>query len=147
MTGYRSRFFRHQCDGGQHCYYEQLPEWDDLIEECFPRQIRPTDIDGMVEINDHFLFLEQKHCGAGPNEGQRRALRRLSKRSDVTVVFFRPESDGQTEQLQVLIFDRSQSTGWQSRSREWLKDWLRAWCAAAERGPTTADEMRDLEVA
>jgi hypothetical protein len=31
MTGFKSRHFRYSCKE-KRCYYEQLPEWDDLIE-------------------------------------------------------------------------------------------------------------------
>lgn len=126
MTGYRSEFFRYHCsDRG--CYYDTLPDWGDLIE-CFPRRIRPTDIDGMVEINGRFLFLEQKQAGAGPDEGQRRALIALSALPSVTVAFFR--ATPVAEHLQVLIFPEPQ--GWQEVTRDWFKGWLREWAAAAE---------------
>lgn len=133
VTGYRSKYFRHTCMDG--CYYEQLPDWSDLIDECFPRRIRPTDIDGMVEINGHFLFLEEKRCGVGPDEGQRRALRKLSRRKGITTVFFRPALPGDADKLQVLIFDQCDPEGWQDRTRGWLKEWLADWCASADREP------------
>lgn len=132
MTGYRSDHLRHRCDAGAHCYIDQLPDWTDIIAECFPRRIRPTDIDGMVEINGHFLFLEEKRCGAGPDPGQRIALLRLSKYEGVTVVFFRPARPDQPWDLEVLIYGQGEPRGFQPRTREWFKDWLRDWCATAE---------------
>ena len=125
MTGYRSKFFRHDCADG--CYVENLPSWDDLIE-CFPRRIRPTDIDGFVEINDHLLFLEEKCAGRGPDPGQRKALAALATRPRVTTVFFRP---GSASELEVLIFPNPE--GWKPVTRSWFKDWLRAWVTNAER--------------
>lgn len=127
MTGYRSEHFRHKCDV-RGCYIEQLPDWTDLIAECFPRRIRPTDIDGMVEINGHFLFLEEKGCGVGPDNGQRIALRRLSQRNGITVALFRPAPIGG---LEVLVFGQGEPQGWQHRTRDQFKDWLRDWCTAA----------------
>lgn len=127
MTGYRSRFFRHTCQG-QGCYVAQLPSWDDLIE-CFPRNIRPTDIDGLVEINGHFLFLEEKRAGASPDEGQRRALVELSKRERTTVVFMRP---GVVADLDVLVLVGGKGTGWIPYSREEFRTWLVAWAARAD---------------
>lgn len=127
MTGYMSSAFRYSCER-YGCYCRQLPSWDDLIP-CFPRKIRPTDIDGMVEINDHFLFLEEKKAGVGPDNGQRRALKALATRPRVTTVFFRP---GHHSELEVLILTQGDATGWQPVTRAWFKDWLIAWAAAAD---------------
>lgn len=140
MTGYRSAKFRHKCDA-KGCYYDLLPSWDDLID-CFPRRIRPTDIDGMVEINDRFLFMEQKGFGAGPDNGQRIALLKLARRKGITVLFFRPAAVGQDDKLEVLLFDGTEPDGWRPQTRDWLKDWLRNWSARAER-PGFADDAYD----
>ena len=129
MTGYRSKFFRHNCcDRG--CYVEQLPAWDDLLE-AFPRRIRPSDIDGMVEVNGNFLFLEEKCAGKGPDEGQRLAFRALSSIPRVTVVFFRPAFPGADDPLEVLTFPNP--TGWQPITRDQFKHWLTQWAISADR--------------
>lgn len=130
MTGYNSSHFRHHC-GQRGCYIKQLPNWDDLIS-CFPRGIRPTDVDGLVEINRNFLFLEEKSAGAGLLEGQRRTLRNLSQVEGITTVCFRPLRDAPATDLEVLIFSQAVPDGWQRRSRTWLKDWLRDWAANAD---------------
>lgn len=130
MTGYRSQYFRHDCSK-KDCYYEQLPCWDDLIE-CFPRGIRPTDIDGMVEIQGNVLFLEEKRRGAGPDEGQRRALRAVSRRQGITVAFFRP---GKSSELEVLIFNQDEPNGWQPFTREQFGHWLTYWAKDADGNP------------
>lgn len=127
MTGYRSAFFRHDCVR-RGCYITQLPAWDDLIS-CFPRRIRPTDVDGFVEINGHFLFLEEKREGVAlSDEGQRRALSKLAKHDRVTVLFFRPKG----ERVEVLVLGQGPAKGWQEVSREQLKNWLRWWAATAD---------------
>lgn len=132
MTGYKSRHFRHDCDVDD-CYYKQLPEWDDLIE-CFPRNIRPTDVDGMVEINGHVLFLEEKGPSVKLHEGQRRALRSLSMRPAITTLFFRPVAKNVTD-LECLVLGQGDPLGWQRKERAWLKDWLRDWAAHADSNP------------
>lgn len=129
MTGYRSKFFRHDCLC-QGCYVQKLPSWDDLIE-AFPRSIRPTDIDGMVEINGHILVLEEKCFGKGPDEGQRRALKVLAEGPKTTVVFFRPAVEGQDDPLEVLVYPNPQ--GWRQVTRAQFKHWLNAWTVRAER--------------
>lgn len=132
MTGYNSKHFRHSCDG-EGCYVQQLPLWDDLIE-CFPRAIRPTDIDGMVEINGSFLFMEEKRAGAGMHDGQRFALRSLSRLPSVTVLVFRPllaEVEVGAD-MEVLIYRDGATDGWHQTTRAWLTDWLRDWSSHAE---------------
>lgn len=126
VTGYRSSFFRHKCATAG-CYIDQLPCWDELIQ-AFPRKIRPTDVDGFVEINGRFLFLEEKQAGKGPDEGQRTALKRLATLPGVTVVFFRPLSDG----LETLIFDGDEPRGWMPCSHNQFYAWLRRWAQRAD---------------
>jgi hypothetical protein len=137
MTGYRSRFFRHNCRTNG-CYSEQLPDWGDLIE-CFPRGIRPTDVDGMVEINGRFLFLEEKRAGVRLPEAQRLALLKLSQRPGITTVFFRPSGLRIASDLECLVFGQGPAQGWQPRSREWLKDFLKDWSDAADAAPSAGD--------
>lgn len=127
MTGYRSSFFRHDCHQTS-CYIDGLPCWDDLIEQ-FPRKIRPTDVDGFVEMNGQFLFLEEKRAGCGPDEGQRRALKLLADLPGVTVAFFRP---GKSSDYEVLVFDGNPGQGWRPCSKgQWLA-WLRNWAHLAD---------------
>lgn len=55
----------------------KLWPWD-WLNECFSGGIRPTDVDGMVERNGHFLFLEGKTSGQSIPKGQEIALKKLS---------------------------------------------------------------------
>jgi hypothetical protein len=132
VTGYRSQHFRWNCEL-RGCYYEQLPDWDDLIE-CFPRSIRPTDVDGLVEINGNALFLEEKGPGVSLHEGQRKALRNLSRRPGITTVFMRPLVR-EVSDLQCLVLGQGPADGWQPRSRDEFKQWLRDWAEQADRFP------------
>jgi hypothetical protein len=117
------------------CFNMSLPSWDDLLE-CFPRDIRPTDIDGMVEINGHVLILDQKGPGKGFEEGQRRAYQALRDRPKTTIVGFR---DGESSELEVIVLAHDlPGTGWQPVTRQWLRDWLREWAIGADRDGTEA---------
>lgn len=128
MTGYRCKHFRYDCQQ-RGCYIDLLPSWDDLIE-VFPRHIRPTDVDGMVEINGHILILEEKTQGKPLDNGQRRALKALTERPHTTVVVFRP---GSVSDLEVLILANGATPeGYQRVSRDWFRGWLRAWARAAD---------------
>lgn len=124
MTGYRSKFMRHDCDGG--CYYDTLPSWDYLIE-CFPRGIRPTDIDGMVEMNGSFLFLEQKGAGVPIQAGQLLAFKRLAELPNVTVVIFRPLG---LEDFDLLVLPKPGQ--WEPVTHDGFVSRLRRWATNAD---------------
>ena len=49
------------CEDGENCYKDHvLPNWE-IFNECFiPTKIKITDIDGVVERNGWFLFIELK---------------------------------------------------------------------------------------
>ena len=106
-----------------------LPSWDDLLD-CFPRGIRPTDIDGMVEINGWVLILDQKEQGKTFEEGQRRAYNALRERPNTTIVGIREGVDSEVEVI--ILANDLPGTGWQPVTRAWLLNWLREWVAGAE---------------
>lgn len=128
VTGYRSAAMRHDC-GVDGCYQERLPSWD-WMQGCFPRGIRPTDVDGMVEINGRVLFIEQKGCGAPLPNGQRLAMKALSEKDGVTVLFMRATAD--VAVLDCLVFDGTPPQGWQPFTLDGLRHWLGAWADAAD---------------
>lgn len=127
MTGFMSSRFRHEC-ASKGCYSESLPNWDWMFDGIFPRNIGPTDIDGMVEINGHFLFIEQKGEGVSLTTGQLRAFRALARKENITVLFLRPRCDG----WDVLIYDAAEPTGWLPQTHDWLKNWLQCWAQMAD---------------
>jgi len=64
-------------------------KWHDftVLKGCFgDSRIMPTDIDGMVERNGHFLVIEFKPDGKSITTGQKIMLRRLSKLNEFTVL-------------------------------------------------------------
>lgn len=126
MTGFRSSKMRWDC-ASKGCYHESLPCWDD-INDAFPGAIRPTDIDGMVEINDHVLFIEQKQLGASIERGQVRAFKALSRKPSQTVLVIR---DGVRTELEILLFRRGEANGWQDVTRSDLLVWLQLWARKA----------------
>lgn len=60
---------RHQCEQDG-CYKSRLPDWG-ILDGCFPRGIKPSDVDGIVEINGWFLMLEWKPLNGFLSTGQR----------------------------------------------------------------------------
>lgn len=61
--------------------------WDwGILSGCFGEtKIRPTDVDGMVERNGHFLFLEAKSTGVTLPKGQQIMFSRLAAPKSFTV--------------------------------------------------------------
>jgi hypothetical protein len=69
------------------CYKDNcIPDWK-WLEGLLPRGCRPTDIDGIVEIDNKFLVLEWKSHGAGLLKAQQMVFERLTVLStDILVV-------------------------------------------------------------
>lgn len=129
MSPYRSNDFRHNCvtDG---CLQDRLPSWE-WMRGCFPRpKIMPTDIDGMVEVNGHFLFIEQKGRNAHLPEPQRKAYRRLAQEQNKTVLWLRETEDD--DHFEVLIFScDGPSLGFDRWSIAAIQNWLKQWSTQA----------------
>lgn len=68
----------------------KMPQVYSWLKGAFPRGILPTDIDGEVEINGHFLRIEFKHESAIRNgrvpKGQHKALKALISTGKFTVL-------------------------------------------------------------
>ncbi len=77
--------------------------WDwAILDGCFGEtHIKPTDIDGMVERNGNFLFLETKAPGVPLPRGQEISFRRLAAQPDTVVMVVWGEQN-QPVQLQVF---------------------------------------------
>lgn len=127
MTGFKSSMMRYDCRL-KGCYYDSLPDWSD-INDAFPGAVRPSDVDGMVEINGHILFLEQKGVGVPITTGQARAFRELSRKENVTVVAMRP---GTRFEMEVLFYVNGSGSGWNEMYRSDLLTWFTVWSEKAE---------------
>lgn len=132
MTGFRHSSFRYKCTNSG-CYIQNLPSWD-YLDGSFPRGIIPTDIDGMVEVNGHFLFIEQKGPGAAPNTGQSAAFRALSMLPNVKVAIIRP---GANTELELNVLSDGVGTYFQPISRDDFVEFCRAWSADADEDDST----------
>lgn len=144
MTGFRSKHFREVCSE-KGCYIERLPWWDDLID-CFPGKVMPTDIDAVVEMNGHFLFLEEKRAGNTMPEGQARLFRELSKLAPVAVICFRPVA-GESGDMEVLHLDGGRRNGWERCSRDELRRRLREWSREVAPEKVAAHEAQQAHMA
>ncbi len=79
------------------CYKQKcIPDWG-FLQGVFPRGCRPTDIDGVVELDGRFLFLEWKHTGGSLQKAQRRLFQRLTLLSpDILVVILYGDTEALT---------------------------------------------------
>ncbi len=108
----------------------------EVFAECFPGKIAVTDVDGSVEVNGRFLFLEFK--GGEPRDlpvGQRLYFQRLTALSKKVVAIV-VCADAETMRV------RAYRTIWQGRVGDWrvsnlddLKGRIRTWANKATREP------------
>jgi hypothetical protein len=77
----------------------KMPQVYGWLKGAFPRGILPTDIDGEVEINGHFLRMEFKHESAMRNgripKGQHAALKSLVNTKKFTVLLIGTNDGGE----------------------------------------------------
>lgn len=63
-----------------------------FLNDAFPDRITVSDLDGMVEMSGHFLFIEVKALGAKKPTGQRICLERLALTSPyITIIYLEVE--------------------------------------------------------
>lgn len=85
------------------CYKDKcIPDWG-FLQGAFPRGCRPTDIDGIVELDGNFLLLEWKNGGEIP-AAQRTLFRRITELSSdiIAVVLFGDTEKSTVECMQVV---------------------------------------------
>lgn len=90
---------------------DKMPRVYGFLKGAFPRNILPTDVDGEVEINGHFLRLEFKHekClrnGMVPR-GQAQAFKSLVNTGKFTVFYIGHNSNGSVTLLDILAGSES----------------------------------------
>lgn len=122
----------------------KMPQVFSWMKGCFPRGILPTDIDGAVEINGHFLVLEFKHenriRNGGIKAGQRRFLLALSRSGPFTVVVIGMNDTGDPTCCELWHYDGSHQK-MRDCNREYLRRLFTRWSAHAEKKtPTTYPE-------
>lgn len=105
----------------------KMPQVYNWLKGCFPRGILPTDIDGEVEINGHFLRFEFKHenalrTGAIP-KGQHSALCALVKAGLFTVLLIGVNDMGEPTCCEIWHHN-----GVKTPLRECNKDFIRSVC-------------------
>lgn len=110
------------------CFNKLLRPKIEVFSPCFPGAISFGDVDGMVEINSHALFLEWKTYPEPLSRGQSMAYENLSRRNSIQVVLVA----GNAETMEVShvgwyakgkFYDWKEATIEDVKSK--IKDWVR----------------------
>lgn len=110
-------------------YMNNFFPWDRLNEAFIRETIKVTDVDGMVEINGHFIFFEAKGPGSGYScsAGQKLALQRLAKIPGITVLLVR-WTFGDKDEKEILSFSHINNLEYNLGNNwddlwKWCNDW------------------------
>ena len=119
----------------------KMPQVYNWMKGCFPRGILPTDIDGEVEINGHFLRFEFKHenqlrNGAIP-KGQYMALSRLVKAGLFTVMLIGVDDAGSPTCCE-LWHSNGKKVPLKDCDREHIRQLCKRWSVYAEKDAESA---------
>ena len=98
------------------------------FDECFPGKIGFTDVDGIVEVNGRFLWMEWKRNGTALPTGQRIMFERLTGASDdhkVIVVHGDP-STMTVQAIRIIANGLIHATC--EMGFEGLCRWVHSWC-------------------
>ena len=121
-----------QSDG---CFFDKkvvrLYDFDD----CFGGKIGLTDVDGLVERNGHFLFVEWKAPQEKLPMGQRILFEQLTKLSDKIVVVVVNGHSSQSEGSHPVQYQTAYKGRWsavEETNIEQLRDFFRRWYTWAD---------------
>ena len=117
---------RWDCSPDKDGCYRRLGQPDlTVLDECFPGRIAMTDVDGLVEINGQFLFIEWKRRGDVP-VGQRIMFERLTRHPAFTILVIL--GDPRTMAVERYdVFQGGRRKGWRDCDLSELKRHVRAW--------------------
>ncbi len=116
----------------------KMPQVYSWLKGCFPRGILPTDVDGEVEINAHFLRLEFKLAGILRDgcipKGQESAFRALIKLRHFTVLLIGLDETGEPVCVHIWYPNGKRVTK-DPCDRAVVQGLCRAWSAWAAKQP------------
>ena len=101
------------------------------LDECLPGRIAMTDVDGLVEINGLFLFIEWKRRRDVP-AGQRIMFERLTKHPEFTILVNLGDP-GTMAVERYDVFRARRRRGWRDCDLSQLKRHVRTWADRASR--------------
>jgi hypothetical protein len=111
----------------------------EVFAECFPGRINFGDVDGVVEINGHFLYLEWKPAATSLSVGQRLLIERRTRDGVSTYLIIA----GNAETMEVERY----AVAWNGKIGEWkvatlddVKERIKNWVAMARKEVTAYRE-------
>lgn len=115
------------------CFNIKMRPKIEAFADCFPGNIAMTDVDGVVEINGHFLFYEHKSGKLALPTGQRIMLQRLTaiSRKIAALIIF-----GNAESMTIRKYcfaHEGKLSDWDDMSLPQLQQCIRDWAAWAQR--------------
>lgn len=114
------------------CFNEKCRLKLGVFDDCFPRGIGFTDVDGMVEINSYLLCLEWKAPGTELPKGQRIAYERSSANGFVSFICI--EGDAETMTVESMFrYHLGQLSRQKTADIDRVKQAIRNWVIWAER--------------
>ena len=132
---------RWDCSPDKDGCYRRLGQPDlTVLDECFPGRIAMTDVDGLVEINGRFLFIEWKRGGDVP-AGQRIMFERLTRHPEFTILVIL--GDPRTMEVERYdVFRDGRRKGWRECGLSELKRHVRTWAERASRASPASPASR-----
>lgn len=126
----RCKPFRWDCEKDG-CFNDLCRLKFDVFSDCFPGKMNFTNVDGLVEVNNHFLFLEWKHIHKSLPLGQQLLFERLTALSPrVTVVIV--VGDAKTMAVnQITVVKNGTVSHPEQQNLDDLKSRIRRWAINA----------------
>jgi len=122
---------RHDCER-QGCFNTIRRPKIELFAECFPRKIAMADVDGVVEINQRFLFLEWKTPFAQLSSGGKRTLCAFSMiEGSISIAAW-----GDAKEMSVIelsLWVKGNRYDCPEPNMEVLKLWMKTWAILADK--------------
>jgi hypothetical protein len=118
------------------CFNQKKRPKIEQFAECFPGKIAMSDVDGITEINGHFLLLEWKVSKDCITTGQRILYERLTRLGSHLFTVYVVAGDAETMEVEALkVFSNGKGLEWQDRSKETLLASIRKWVAFVQKRP------------
>ena len=93
MSGHNPKRHKCQTDG---CWIEEVDPKKEAFDQCYPRKITMSDVDGIVNIGWNFKFMEWKRVGQEIPDGQRIWHERITDSKPKDFVVFQVWGDPKT---------------------------------------------------
>lgn len=124
------RNLRWNCEEGKKCYIEQvLPNWAVFNESFTPTRIKVSDIDGVVERNGQFLFIEVKQNKFIPT-GQEILFKNLTRNaSHISVLVLLAQNVSENMDIQAyIVFQNGQMKhDWKQTNTKEMQGFVTKW--------------------